>query len=103
MLGALYVLLGSKHGAKFIAHQVKEAYQLGDSGYSYFNPYGESFRELWLRFTSGLNELSLNDQERQALLAAADNTFDVFGEIGVAIWDAQAVAVDTVGGTKYGA
>lgn len=89
LLGVLYVLLGSKHGAKYIAHNVKDAYKLNDTGSLYFNPYGETFRTLWQAFTGGLNELQVSDEQRKAILEGADMTFDLFGEIGAAIWDQQ--------------
>jgi heme oxygenase len=90
LLGYLYVLLGSKHGGKFIAHKVKEAYGLSKAGYSYFNPYGESFRPLWQNFTLALNNLNLScnhdpaDEEklRKNVVAGAESMFDLFMQIG---------------------
>lgn len=87
MLGVLYVLLGAKHGGKFIAHNVKQGYKLDEAGYTYFNPYGENFRELWQKFTTSLNTLNLTPAERQAMTKAASDTFDVFGDIGEAVWN----------------
>jgi heme oxygenase len=89
LLGVLYVLLGSKHGAKFIAHNVKEAYKLNNGGSLYFDPYGAEFRPLWQNFIAGMNELPLQPAERQAILDASNATFDVFGRMGAEIWDLQ--------------
>ena len=86
MLGVLYVLLGSKHGGKFIAHSVKQAYEFKTAGYTYFSPYGENFRELWQQFTASLNGLNLTQQERESVLKAASDTFDIFGKIGQEVW-----------------
>ncbi len=87
MLGVLYVLLGAKHGGKFIAHNVKQGYKLEEAGYTYFNPYGENFRELWQKFTTSLNSLNLTQAERDATTKTACDTFDVFGGIGEAVWN----------------
>lgn len=90
-LGVVYVLLGSKHGAKFIAHKVKEAYSLSDdAGYSYFNPYGENFRPLWQQFVASMNEAPMSDESREAMLEASTLTFNVFGSIGADLWRASA-------------
>lgn len=86
LLGVLYVLLGSKHGGKFIAHNVKQAYNLDEAGYTYFAPYGENFREIWQKFTAGLNELELTEAQRQRVLEGASHTFDFFGKLGEEIW-----------------
>jgi len=93
LLGVLYVLLGSKHGAKFIAHSVKEAYKLNAGGYSYFDPYGGEFRPLWQTFVANMNDMSLTPPQREAVLAAARATFDIFGSMGEEIWDLQTAAV----------
>lgn len=87
LIGVLYVLLGSKHGGKFIAHNVKDAYSLDGAGWTYFKPYGENFMELWKGFTESLNALVVNDQQRKNMLEAASMTFDVFGEMGERIWE----------------
>lgn len=90
-LGVVYVLLGSKHGAKFIAHKVKEAYSLKENaGYTYFNPYGENFRPIWQQFVSSMNEAQMSDASREAILEASTLTFDVFGAIGADLWRASA-------------
>jgi heme oxygenase len=86
LLGVLYVLLGSKHGGKFIAHNVKQAYGFGAGGSTYFSPYGENFRDIWQDFTASLNKLELSEEDRNAVLKGASDTFDVFGAIGEEIW-----------------
>ncbi len=96
MLGILYVLLGAKHGGKFIAHSVKQAYEFKDGGYTYFSPYGENFRELWQQFTASLNSLNLTQQERDSVLQAASDTFDIFGKIGQEVWRKMEVSAASV-------
>ncbi|HEY9791964.1 MAG TPA: biliverdin-producing heme oxygenase [Candidatus Obscuribacterales bacterium] len=93
LLGVLYVLLGSKHGGKFIAHQVRETYGLQDAGYTYFDPFKDRFKPLWQDFTSALNALPDDEQLRNGVLQGADATFDVFVQIGDAIWRAQQASV----------
>jgi heme oxygenase len=93
LVAVLYVLLGSKHGGKFIAHNVKEAYQLDGAGHTYFKPYGENFMELWKGFTESLNNMPVNERQREAMLEAASLTFDVFGEMGEKIWTRQKLEV----------
>lgn len=92
MLGVLYVLLGAKHGGKYIAHNIKKGYELNEAGYTYFAPFGEKFQAVWQQFTSALNELDLTQEEREATLKAASDTFDVFGSMGADIWDQMKLA-----------
>jgi heme oxygenase len=89
LLGALYVLLGSKHGGKFIAHKVRESYQLGEAGFTYFNPYGENFRPLWQNFTTALNNLPEEETLRKNIVAGAETTFDLFIKVGDGIWKTE--------------
>jgi heme oxygenase len=82
LIGLLYVLLGSKHGAKFIAHNVKQAYSLSNGGYTYFDPYGERFRTVWTGFTGKLNALPDEAQIKDAALYGARAGFELFVSIG---------------------
>jgi heme oxygenase len=93
LLGVLYVLLGSKHGGKFIAHAVRETYGLQEAGYTYFDPFKDRFRPLWQDFTAALNALPEDEQLRNGILEGADCTFNVFVQIGDAIWRAQQASV----------
>ena len=93
MLGVLYVLLGSKHGGKFIARKVKEVYGLKDCGYTYFDPFGDDFRAVWQSFTTALNSLSEDEAVRRHVLSGANATFDIFLTVGDEIWRRQQSAV----------
>jgi heme oxygenase len=95
LIGVLYVLLGSKHGAKFIAHNVKAAYDLGAGGWSYFDPYGEKFRPMWQTFTAALNALPATDELKGSVLAGADAAFEIFVDLGDEIWRGQPAALET--------
>lgn len=92
LLGTLYVLLGSKHGAKFIAHSVKQAYALTNGGYTYFDPFGDRFRTLWTGFTGKLNALPADEQVSSAALFGASAAFNVFVNIGDELWHRQSSA-----------
>jgi heme oxygenase len=95
LIGVLYVLLGSKHGAKFIAHNVKTAYALGSGGWTYFDPYGDRFRPLWQTFTGSLNALPSSEELKSAVLNGADAAFEIFVDLGDEIWRGQPAALET--------
>jgi len=92
LLGMHYVLLGSKHGGKFIAHNLHTKLQLDDTrGVLYFNPYGTNFQQIWKDFSTAFNSLELTADEETAVLEAARTMFEGMGrlsgdmtEIGVA-------------------
>jgi heme oxygenase len=92
LLGMHYVLLGSKHGGKFIAHNLHAKLQLDDGkGVLYFNPYGANFQQIWKDFSSAFNALELTADEETVVLEAARKMFEGMGrlsgdmtEIGVA-------------------
>jgi heme oxygenase len=76
LLGYHYVLLGSKHGGKFIAHNLQEKYKLNQGvGAIYFDPYGANFQQIWKSFSLSFNEVPLTDAERDAVIQAAADTF----------------------------
>src|SRR5439155_24928661 len=82
LLGLHYVLLGSKHGGKYIAHQLQKNYELeAGAGNKYFDPYGAEFMPLWLRFKEAINESQLNEQEGDALIAGARQMYASVKEI----------------------
>ena len=82
LLGYHYVLLGSKHGGKFIASVTKKSYELEKDGAVYFDPYGQGFQQHWQHFTGGINELSLNETQMQELLGAASEMFTYVQTLG---------------------
>ena len=83
LLGMHYVLLGSKHGGKFIAKSCQAAYQFDDAcGVMYFDPYGPNFMPVWKAFKDEMNQLTLTDAEADALCEAAGLMFNGIGEIG---------------------
>jgi len=76
LLGYHYVLLGSKHGGKFIAHNLNEKYQLNGEGILYFDPYGQSFQPLWKEFASQFNEVPITESQEIAAIDAASVMFE---------------------------
>ncbi len=82
LLGMHYVLLGSKHGGKFIAKSCQEKYKLEDAGASYFDPYGQNFMPLWKKFKESMNELSVSESELQTTSDSAGKMFSAVGNIG---------------------
>lgn len=97
LLGMHYVLLGSKHGGKFIAHNLHTKLKLDDSkGVLYFNPYGTNFQQIWKDFSAAFNSLELTADEENTVLQAARAMFEGMGrlsgdmtEIGMKIGAAQ--------------
>jgi heme oxygenase len=82
LLGYHYVLLGSKHGGKFIASATKKSYGIENDGCVYFDPYGQGFQQHWHHFTGGINELNLNETQVQELLGAAAEMFTFVETLG---------------------
>lgn len=82
VLGSHYVLLGSKHGGKYIAHSLQSKFQLPDGkGSVYFDPYGTTFQQVWKAFANGMNELPLKEDEENELVAAAREMFEGVGRL----------------------
>jgi heme oxygenase len=82
LLGFHYVLLGSKHGGKFIAHNLQSKYHLNEGpGAIYFDPYGTNFQQIWKSFASGFNELPLTEADETAVIQAAADTFEAIARL----------------------
>jgi heme oxygenase len=83
LLGMHYVLLGSKHGGKFVAKTCQDSYNLVDGkGALYFDPYGPNFMPIWKTFKESMNDLPLEDGEIDKVCSAAGQMFNSIGEIG---------------------
>ena len=82
LLGYHYVLLGSKHGGKYIAAMIKKNHNLENGGTKYFDPYGPEFQKHWQRFITALNELELSDADANAMVQAAGDMFSSVEQIG---------------------
>ena len=90
LLGSHYVLLGSKHGGKFIAHNLQAKYHLNEGkGAIYFDPYGTNFQQIWKTFASGMNNVPLSEQEEEAMVLAAREMFEGIGRLSEEMVQAQ--------------
>ncbi len=84
LLGMHYVLLGSKHGGKFIAKNMQSAYGLQDGlGSVYFDPYGPTFMSIWKQFKEQMNQLDVSPAVTEAISTAAGQMFNRITEIGL--------------------
>lgn len=91
LVGMHYVLLGSKHGGKFVAKSCQESYQFPDGvGVLYFDPYGNNFMPVWKSFKESVNEFQLSDAESESMCEAAGLIFAGIGEIGAELLAATA-------------
>lgn len=82
LLGFHYVLLGSKHGGKFIANTMKKAFGFERAGCIYFDPYGQEFQNHWQHFVNGINSLDIEDAQVEPLMQAASEMFAYVESLG---------------------
>jgi heme oxygenase len=75
LLGAHYVLEGSKNGAHFLAPRVQSAYGLTAAQTRYLDPHGEQQRPLWAGFKAAMDAIEFTPEEMADLVAAAQETF----------------------------
>jgi heme oxygenase len=80
LLGMHYVLLGSKHGGKFIARNVQTNY---GKPTVYFDPYGAAFMSIWREFKERMNTLDLSESTVDSVCVAAGKMFGRITEIGM--------------------
>lgn len=84
LLGYHYVLLGSKHGGKYVAKRLQERFNFEDGiGCKYFDPYGQTFMPLWLEFKKQMNESECSDNEQEQIICAAREMFGVIQQMCV--------------------
>lgn len=91
LLGFHYVLLGSKHGGKFIASVIRKALSLENGGCTYFDPYGPEFQKHWQHFVNGINTFNIEESEVQPLLTAASEMFSFVEQLGGDLMQLSAV------------
>lgn len=82
LLGFHYVLLGSKHGGKFIASTLKKSFGFEDGGCIYFDPYGPEFQKHWQHFVNGINSLDIQEPQVEPLMNAASEMFSFVENLG---------------------
>ncbi len=82
LLGFHYVLLGSKHGGKFIASTLKKSFGFEDGGCVYFDPYGPEFQKHWQHFVNGINSFDIQEPQVEPLMNAASEMFSFVENLG---------------------
>jgi heme oxygenase len=75
VLGAHYVLEGSKNGAVYIAARLREVYKLNGHGLRYLTAYGPDQRRFWAEFKVAMDALGLPAADCAALIAGAAAMF----------------------------
>lgn len=81
MLGVLYVLEGSKNGARYVARAIRPAYGIvGDRGVKYLDPHGEEQHAVWAAFKVRLDRCDFDPAERDAIIDAARLCFNRLAE-----------------------
>lgn len=79
-LGALYVTEGSTLGGKIITGMIAKQLGIGtDTGFSFFNAYGDNTESMWLEFKNMLN-LQHTNAEKAEMLHSAKETFTKFND-----------------------
>lgn len=82
LLGPLYVLEGSTNGGQYLAAALRRSPEFADgSGLAALDPHGPRTRELWQGFRASLDALPFTPEERDAIVAAAAETFDAIGRM----------------------
>jgi heme oxygenase len=77
LLGPLYVLEGSMNGNVFIARVLMKVWGTGPGpGLQYLNPYGSDQKAIWTSFKERMNGLPLSFDDKAAVIAAAQRTFE---------------------------
>lgn len=64
LLGLHYVRLGACNGNRFVARVVRKAYELGEEGTRYLDPFGETQRDKWMGFKNALDAMPFDEAEQ---------------------------------------
>lgn len=80
-LGALYVMEGSTLGGAIIAKMVKgKITHLPDTSLQFFHGYGAQTMDKWARFKQCMNGYATSEEQGQAVIEGASDTFSFFYE-----------------------
>ena len=80
MLGAMYVVEGSRLGGQLIARHIAEQFGMAEGcGTAYFRGYGERTGTMWKAFL-GLMQEQIPDEGTEEVIHGAKTMFRVFGE-----------------------
>ncbi len=87
LLGVLYVLEGSTLGARVLMPQVAKNFSLtGTEGLAYMRSYVQAVHGQWTDFSIRMNDLDLSPEERDSLIAGAQETFEAFASVFDALY-----------------
>ncbi|MDM1048663.1 biliverdin-producing heme oxygenase [Sphingobacterium hotanense] len=75
-IGALYVLEGSIMGGPYIVKMLQK--QGIETGFNFFQGYGEQSAEKWAKFTKIINTEVAEEKDIEEAIASAHNTFEQF-------------------------
>ncbi|GJM26420.1 MAG: heme oxygenase [Phycisphaerae bacterium] len=81
LLGMHYVLEGSNNGSKFIARNIRRAYDLTDDGVRTLDPYGSDQRQKWLDYKMRMSALDLSQDDGDSIVEAAKYMFSALGHV----------------------
>lgn len=97
LLGALYVLEGSKNGAVYLARAVRRALGLSAGmGDRYLDPHGPAQKDVWATFKGRMNAEPWDETQRASMVASARAVFEGMQAIAEALHDAHGVPADGV-------
>jgi heme oxygenase len=97
IVGAWYVLEGSANGGRFIAKALSRSLDLpGPEGLAALDPNGEAQRERWAAWKADLDAQAWKSHEHEAIVAAAERTFDAVREVMEQLEAGRAVMVVTL-------
>lgn len=83
LLGAYYVLEGSKNGSRFIAKALRRTMGITPgSGDRYLDPHGEEQPRLWGAFKQGMDAVPFEEHEVTAMIDSACRMFETAEGIG---------------------
>jgi len=77
-----YVFEGSKNGARYLVKRVAATYDLKPGpGLLYLDPHGEQQPALWAQYKARMDAAGFSPQDQDAIVAAAQQTFDLVAEV----------------------
>lgn len=82
LLGIFYVFEGSTNGGTIIAMRVRELLGLPHGvGTAFINPHGNQVRPIWMQWKASVDALPLDDAQRDAAIAGAQEAFRLSGAV----------------------
>jgi heme oxygenase len=76
VIGAIYVMEGSTHGAQFITKRLRQQLALGEQGLAFYQGYGQETMPRWQEFKTYLDSTFAPDRDGDAVVASAVRTFE---------------------------